>query len=429
MDDARRVRIAVGVLVLAVALRLVLLVVPGYPPDLRMYQCWALRAGTEGVAHIYDYEGPSATTGGRYGYYDYPPLYAYALAPAGALDAHFHPEDVSPSFAGRPALETAVKIPPLLADLALAALLFWCVERFALGTRSAWIVASLYFAHPAVLVDSGRWGQPDGIHTALVLLALAFVLSGRTTLGWISMALACLMKPLAVPFLPLIALATLARASLRAMVFGGMAVIGTVLLVFLPFLLDGHFRSIVFRIVSDTDNMAFTTANAHNLWWLTSARWHPSDQPVVGSVTATDVGLVVFGLVYAMTAGVLWTRRRRDDVWFEGLFVVALVFFFASTHLHENHLFAAIPFALLCARDRLGTLLAVGVGFVAFMNMMLHDPLGGDVLDHFGLTAVTHVGPQAWEIKSALVTIGGWNAALCGALCIAAVGKLARGDR
>src|SRR5436190_1038635 len=85
--------------------------------------------------------------------------------------------------------------------------------RFALG--SPWVVASLYLVQPAVFVDSGRWGQPDAIHTFLVLLALAFVLRGRTAFGWIPMTLACLMKPLALPFVPLLALATLRRATIR----------------------------------------------------------------------------------------------------------------------------------------------------------------------------------------------------------------------
>jgi 4-amino-4-deoxy-L-arabinose transferase-like glycosyltransferase len=351
MDDRRHTRVAVAVLVLALVARVVLLAVPGYPADVRAFESWALRAGTEGVAHIYDYDGPSATTGGEYGYYDYPPLYAYVLKPAGVIDAHLHPEHVSPAFTGTPAMEAAVKIPPLLADLALAGLLFWCVDRFALGSR--WIIASLYLAQPAVLVDSGRWGQPDAIHTFLVLVALTLVLSGRAASGWIAMTLACLMKPLALPFVPLLALATLARAKLRATVWSGIAVIGTVLTVFLPFLLEHHFRSILRRIVSDGDIMPFTTANAHNLWWL-AARWQPSEQPVLGALTATQVGLLLFGIVYAVTARVLWASRGRDDVWFEGLFVVALAFFFFSTHLHENHLFAAVPFALLCARDRGG---------------------------------------------------------------------------
>ena len=428
MNDRRRIRVAVAVLVVAVALRVVLLVVPGYPADLRAFQCWAIRAGTEGIAHIYDYKGPSATTGGEYGYYDYPPLYAYVLAPAGALDAHFRPEDVSPSFTGAPALEAAVKVPPLLADLALAGLLFWCVDRFALGRRSAWIVASVYMVQPAVFIDSGRWGQPDAIHSVLVLLALAFVLSGRAPSGWIAMTLACLMKPLALPFVPLLALATLRRVTIRATVLSAIAVIGTVLVVFLPFLLERHFRSIVLRIVADTDIMPFTTLNAHNLWWIT-ARWQPSDQPIVGPVTATELGLLLFGIAYALTAYVLWSRRERDDVWFEGLFVVALVFFFVSTHLHENHLFAAIPFALLCARDRVRALLAAGVGFVAFMNMMLHDPWGDAFLDRLGLTSITHVGDQAWPLHTAAATIGCGNALLCGALCVAAVVTLVRDDR
>jgi len=428
MDDRRPIRLAVGVLILSVVLRVGWLFVHGYPADIRMYESWALRAGTEGVAHIYDYKGPSATTGGEYGYYDYPPLYAYVLAPIGALDAHFRPWDVSPGFTGTHAMEAAVKIPPLLADLALAGLLFWCVGRFALGKRSAWIVAALYLANPAVFFDSSHWGQPDAIHTFLVLLALVLVLSGRTAAGWIAMTLACFMKPLAVPFVPLLALATLARATPRAMVRSGIAVVGTALVLFLPFLLERHFRSIVFRIVADTDIEAHTTLNAHNLWWLV-ARWQPSDVPIVGSVTATQIGLVLFGIAYALTAAVVWTRRERDDVWFEGLFVVALAFFFVSTHLHENHLYAAIPFALLCARDRVRTLLAMGVGFVAFLNMVLYDPWGEALLDRLGLSSITHVGAQGWEIHTATIPIGCGNALLCGALCVVAVATLLRDNR
>jgi len=335
---------------------------------------------------------------------------------------------VSPAFTGTPAMEAAVKIPPLLADLALAGLLFWCVGRFALGPRSPWIVATLFLANPAVFVDSSHWGQPDAIHAFLVLLAVVFVLCGRTSAGWIAMTLACFMKPLALPFVPLLALATLARATPRATVRSALAVIGTALVLFLPFLLERHFRSIVFRIVADTDIEAHTTLNAHNLWWLV-ARWQPSDVLIVGSVTATQIGLVLFGIAYALTAAVVWTRRERDDVWFEGLFVVALVFFFVSTHLHENHLYAAIPFALLCARDRVRTLLAMGVGFVALLNMVLYDPWGEALLDRLGLSSITHVGAQGWEIHTATIAIGCGNALLCGALCVVAVAKLLRDNR
>ena len=428
MDDRRRKRVAVAVLALAVALRVVLLIVPGYPPDLRAYECWALRAGTEGVAHIYDYKGPSATTGGEYGYYDYPPLYAYVLAPAGAIDAHFRPEDVSPGFhgdvraRGRGEGPAASRGPRTCRHCSSGVS---TASRWA--TRSPWIVATLYLAQPAVFVDSGRWGQPDAIHTFLVLLALAFVLSGRAAVRMDRDDARVPHEAARAAVRPAPCARDAGAGDLRATVSSGMAVIGTVLVVFLPFLLDDHFRSIVRRIVADTDIVPYTTLNAHNLWWLV-ARWQPSDGPSwVPSRRRSWAPLV--GIAYALTARVVWTRRERDDVWFEGLFVVALVFFFVSTHLHENHLFAAIPFALLCARGRVRTLLAAGVGVVAFTNLMLHDPWGDALVDHLGLVSVTHVGDQPWPLHTAAATIGCWNALLCGALCVAALSKLRRDDR
>ncbi|NIR60752.1 MAG: hypothetical protein GWO02_15215 [Gammaproteobacteria bacterium] len=53
---------------------------------------------------------------------------------------------------------------------------------------------------------------------------------------------------------------------------------------------------------------------------------------------------------------------------------VTMSFFLLSTHMHENHMFLAIPLLLAVAgRHPLLLRLAVGASVAVFVNMVLHD--------------------------------------------------------
>ncbi len=445
-----------------VLVRFWLMALPGYPPDLNTYKSWSLRAGLAGVETIYD---PGSS-------FDYPPLYGYLLAPAGkAFSWVYSPEDLRrpepragesrageasiPAPTANPVYEQAstllsvlVKVPPLLFDLALAALLGYLILRYraweAVGSWRGWKPALLYLAQPAVLFVSAYWGQPDAVETFFILLALLLILMRRPELGWVAAALGLLMKPLAAPFFPLLALATLLRSGWRRVITGGLAGIATMLAGFLPFFLTGRTRMVIEKFISDIEAMPYTTVNGHNLWWLL-LRWHPANEPLVGPLTAKQLALGAFGLVYLFILWWVWKREtaamqagpaerasaaypaqpgRRsqkqapsrdnpsrhlprpsippgvprgvprgvppsapswrfsgDAHWYIAALAVALSFFALSTHMHENHLFPAIAFVLILAGSgRHWQLFAVLVGVAVFVNCATHDLVVGDLL-------------------------------------------------
>ena len=345
-------------------------------------------AGLQGVETVYD-QGST---------YDYPPLYAYMLAPVGRFYAAIAPQAVESFPATRiygdsPTFSLLIKLPPLLADILIAFLLGTLAYRFGLWPRGSWrgwLPALLYLALPPVLCDSGYWGQPDAVHTLSLLLAMTLILVGKPELGWIAAALACLMKPLAVPYLPLLALATLIVSGWRRLLTGGLAALVTVVLGFLPFIITGRGPFVVHRLLYDLHLMPYTTVNGHNLWWLI-APWQRTTTPMLGPITSTQIGLVLFGLAYLAILWRLWVAAtpagaRRPAFgggpaplstqghWLLAMVLVGYSFFAFSTHMHENHLFAVLPFLLLLAgRNRRWLLIALLAALSIFINMALHD--------------------------------------------------------
>jgi hypothetical protein len=374
---------------------------PGYPHDLGAYKRWALTAGLKGVPTVYD---DPATT------YDYPPLYAYLLAPFGRFYATVAPSatrdfTTTRVFGDSAFLSLLVKIPPLAFDVLIAFLLGTLAWRFGMWPRRSgrgWWPALLYLLLPPVLFNSGYWGQPDSVHTFSILLALTLILVGKPQWGWVSAALGCLMKPLALPFLPLLALATLVRGGWRGVALGAGGALGTTLLVFLPFLLTGRGALALNHSFHDVGLMAFTSSNAHNLWWLIGP-WQPSERPWLGPITPTMLGLGLFGIVYLVVLWRIWQieRARADGRlpigcgveplsgqhhWYLGAAAIAFSFFVFSTHLHENHLFTALPFLLLLAgMERRWLWLALAVALSVGVNMAIHDwTLAQDVWSKVG---------------------------------------------
>jgi len=388
-------------LILLLLLRWWLGTLPGYPHDLGAYKRWALTAGLQGVPAVYD---QARTT------YDYPPLYAYLLAPFGRAYATIAPAatrefPTTGQFGDSAFFSLLVKLPPLAFDILLAFLLGTLAGRFGMWpgrSGRGWWPALLYLLLPAVLFDSGYWGQPDAVHTFSILLALTLILVGKPHWGWVSAALGCLMKPLAIPFLPLLALATLVRSGWRGILAGAASALGTALLVYLPFLLTGRGAIALQRLFQDIGAMPFTSSNAHNLWWLLGP-WKPANASWLGPLTPDAIGLGLFAIVYAVLLWRLWGLERArfagrtpiargaeplstQQAWYWGAAAVGFSFFIFSTHMHENHLFGALPFLLLLAGGgRRGLALALAVSGVVVVNMAIHDwTLAQDVWSKIG---------------------------------------------
>jgi len=369
--------LAVGYLIL----RVVLLLNPGHTFDLDLYREWLLKVGQFGVAQVY-----------RASNMDYPPLYAYILEPFAwmyRVISGFGP-------AGLVTLTALVKLPPTLFDLGIGAVL-WRYARLnghLVGASS--LVVAAYLLNPAVLFDVAYWGQPDSIHSFLVLVSFVTVgigvkfwfpftssriarRSSAICLGWSLMMLGALMKPLALPYFPLLLFITVLLTGIRGAIIGMTAAVVTGFTVFLPFLLTGQGAEVFERVFADMGAMPFTSANAHNLWWAVGA-WNDSEVPLIGPLTATQIGIGLFGI---SCLALCWAAYRQHKMQSGALLpsqilaVAAMVgfsFFIFSTHLHENHLFAVVALlSPLVLEQRVWRSLFTLVSLAVFINCRLHD--------------------------------------------------------
>lgn len=390
-------RSLVVALILYLALRLWLATTPGYAPDLGQFKLWALQSQQDGLASLY--------AGGAdhdFSRFDYPPFYAYVLRAIGWVYSFVEPDALRRQ-ADSTLLTVLVKLPALIGDLAVALLFAAIARRAARRSASganapasgAAMVAAAWLLNPAVLLDCGHWGQPDSIHSGFVLAAFA-TLAGAigpprgsrqsVVLAWVLLALAALMKPLGAPFFPLLLAASLLVGGVAATLVGGVAALATAALLFAPFVAEWGVADVAQRILGDVTIMSYTSVNAHNLWWL-AGPWRDSDAAGFWSLTATQVGIALF-LAMSATLIVLLVRRhrqRRAGVHAAQLLalgaLLATAFFLLSTHMHENHLFGALPLLLGAVAAapagngarRTAWILFASVAFGVAWNIAAHD--------------------------------------------------------
>jgi hypothetical protein len=362
-------------------LRWLLLVNPGHTFDLDLYKEWLSKATQFGIPQIY-----------RTSRMDYPPLYAYILLPFG----WFYAGLVKCGMGGPVTLTAMVKLPPLLFDLGIGWLLWRCMALEGKPIMARAIAAAAYLFNPAVLFLTAYWGGPDSIHSFFILasfMTMAYGLrifsraqadnSGRSTIeiatAWSLLVLAALMKPLGLPYFPLLLVFSLMFCGFRGTAVGMVAAVVVGLLIFSPFLAGGDAVEVFNRVLSDIGAMPFTSSNAHNFWWLIGA-WYYSEAPWIGPLTPTHLGLILFVLSYAALCWKAYRQYKFQDRTLSPaqiLAVAAMVsfsFFIFSTHLHEHHLFATVPLlASFALRDRVWRNVFACVSLGVFINCWLHD--------------------------------------------------------
>jgi hypothetical protein len=391
-------RIALAGLLAYIFLRWIFLALPGYPDDILAYKRWAMHGAMTGISQIY-----------RTSDIDYPPVYAYILTPLAQFYRLVSPDNFRE---GRDStlLTVLIKLPPLIFDLAIAGLAFWWLRRRRrlrapgapahTGEAAGWspwwlIVPAAYLLNPATLFNCAWWGEPDAVHTFFVLAAFLSVADlthrkapgrkpasggiGQAWPAWVLLTLATLMKPLGAPFFPLLLLLSLLLHGLGATAVGMAFSLVTAGLVFSPFLATGQGAEVFRRVLGDVGAMAYTSSNAHNLWWLLGS-WKPAEQPWLGPVTPTQFGLALFGLVYLGLLLKAYRLHRAQPAGLAPAQVLALAlgvgfaFFMLSTHMHENHMFVVLPLGLLLlpqGRFWRGFFIAASAG--VFFNLLLHD--------------------------------------------------------
>jgi len=385
----------------------------GFATDLGSFDDWAATLARVGPGGFYASSGAN-----------YPPGYMYVLWLVGELGTLLGPVlHISTS----DAILLLIRIPPILADLGIAVLLYRAGSRW-FGGRAGVIAAALYLFIPVSWYDSALWGQVDAVGALLMLAALLVLADGWSEPAMILAVLGVLVKPqdaiCLVVVLPVLVRRHLLRVGsgpvpslgrrlsalderlggrltdqgplrLGMAVFLG-AIVGIVPLLpfdiatFAPASLAGlpiigQVAGLIGLFQSVTGQYAVLTANAFNAWALVGSQplisiaggtgsWTSDSIVIFAGVTAVQVGALLLAAVCLVVAGGLLLRDDRRTVVL-AFAVVAFAFYAVPTRVHERYLFPFFPAAALLAAPYLGRALAYcWVGLLNTVN--LHAVLG-----------------------------------------------------
>lgn len=362
----------------------------GFKSDLNTYTSWALTLAEHGPGGFY----------ANAGFSDYPPGYLYLLWPIGLLSKLLAPGDPASVAMG------LIKLPPILIDLAVGALLYFLVSGWARPGRRAeglgLAAAALYVFNPVTWYDSALWGQTDAIGALVLLLGVAALIRGNSEGAAGLAVLAGLVKPqYGLVLAPLVIVILLKRhltgtnprnepwgpQRLRAWLAReqGPVRIGTSFLtgvvaffiVALPFGMGPY--EYLALVASTAGQYKYLTVNAYNAWALigvgktpslaSSGLWSDDTAKLLGPLSGFAIGtaLLIVGFLIGIARG-LWRDDRRS-ILVLAVFLSA-AFFILPTRVHERYLFPVFAFLpILAVGNRRWTVALVLFAIGSFINL------------------------------------------------------------
>lgn len=399
------------VLALGLALRVIiayLLPGSGFDTDLSSFRAWAANLFDEGLYGFYEREF----------FHDYTPGYLYILWLVGAVGSVFG------------SVGDLIKIPPILADLGIAWLVWSMVRELGGRDRVALLAAAVVVLNPIFWFDSVVWGQVDSFGVLFLLLALRELWRDHPERAAILTVVAALIKPQLGILVPLVAVVTIRRAlwpidsgaasgGVRAgagwldrirgweartgspwrILTTGAAGYLTAVLLCLPFGLsvlvpqaDAPFFSsgLIEQIVLAGGGYPYLTVNAYNAWalvpgdlghslansglWMCDSLAVEASRCTSGTTTFGPIPAVAVGaaLLIATIVGVLVVAARRPDrlTLLVALSVLAIAFFAAPTRVHERYGFPFFALgAILFAVSLRWRVAYVVMSVATFLNM------------------------------------------------------------
>ncbi|HYN68840.1 MAG TPA: hypothetical protein VEX41_01360 [Candidatus Eisenbacteria bacterium] len=370
LGDAIRALLVIMVLGLALRLTVVFLL-PGSGNywDINLFRAWADNLAGVGLYGFY----------GRDFFHAYPPpadegplgqaAYMYVLYLVGVVGnlVGSGPGDL-------------IKIPPIVADIGLAWVIWSMVRELGGGDRAALLGAGIAVANPISWFDSAVWGQVDSVGVLVMLLALRELWRDRPERSAALTVLAVLMKPQLAILVPVVAVVTIRRAFWPAGGYGdedppdrrsmtsferrvtgpvriattALAGLVTAVIVALPFGLS--VQDLIAQVIRLGGAFAYLSLNAYNPWALVSLNGSGMaangnlirDNWNVGPLPAVMVGAGLFVIVAAVVA-LRIARRPERRTMLVGMVVLCLAFYLLPTRVHERYLYPLVAFGTILA--------------------------------------------------------------------------------
>jgi hypothetical protein len=396
------VKLFAAALMAGALVRIAALPMPG-TQDVAIFRGWSYTTAVHGPARVYawaaaPHDRSLRTNEGFSAEGDYPPLTMYALGAVGRI----YGDVTGDAYQNSVALTAAVKLLPLLAEAALALVVFLFVRR-EIGVAPARFAVLLLWLNPAAVLATSVLGYMDAMFVLPAVAAIATAAAGHSVAAASLGVASALIKPQGIVLLPVVALAIrntevgqrwfhTRRAAVGALV--------TAVIVLWPLATAGAIPNVILAVGSNMLG-GDMLSNACNLWWaighviavaranvnigewlMTPATVVPLSELMDFESAATRIAVRLLGSApaFAAAAWALWTARRGTDIWLyagSAAFIVH-AYVVLTPQVHENHLLAAIPFLVLAAAGRPRfTPLAIVVSALAALNLNLLYGLGG----------------------------------------------------
>jgi hypothetical protein len=383
-DRLKRHRGLLVVVAAGIAVRLALLPTVGVRDDMDLFAGWihGLAVGRLGEAYRMDLT--------------FPPVMAYILWLVSLIQPAFQ----TATDAADAAVRVAIKAPASLADLGLAAGVWWYLRN-----KPGWatVGAAAILLHPAVVDVSAWWGQSESIYVFAGLAAFLLAAAGHPRMAAVALALALMTKPQALPFAFPFAAWYIGRYGWRETAVCGAIGAAAIGVVWLPFLADGGVGRFLSALAQHQDaEFAVLSLRAWNPWWVLQSGAGGdflSDRgALLGPLSPRTIGLVLFGF---LEAGIFIAVLRRPDsrTLAVGLAASVMAAFITLTTMHERYAYGAIVFLALLLPERGPRWLwaALSVAFTANLLAAIPPPplvgvipIGGPV-GLFGSVAMVSV--------------------------------------
>ncbi|MEW5990073.1 MAG: phospholipid carrier-dependent glycosyltransferase [Chloroflexota bacterium] len=402
----------------------------GFENDLNAFRYWANNLFREGLYGFYQ----------RDFLHDYTPGYLYVLWAVGAVGSVFG------------GIGDLIKVPPMLADLALAYLVWSMALELGAGRRAARLGAVIVAVNPITWLDSVIWGQVDSVGVVFLLLGLRELWRDRPERAAVLTVVGAMIKPQLGILVPIVAAVTIRRAlwpkgghgdedppgrrrtttdwewrtsgPIRIVTTGLAGLLPAVLLS-LPFGLSLPW-GLVEQIFKTAGGYPYLSVNAWNPWALATLdgsgvaanhAWvcdlvdtglaEVERCPTAFSIGAIPAVVVGTALTIALFVAVSIVVARRPDrrTILVGLTVLALAFFVVPTRVHERYLFPLVALGAILAAVSLRWLVVYLASSLATLantyyvlttlypnNPQIDDWLGiGPWLGSWGVIAVASV--------------------------------------
>jgi Gpi18-like mannosyltransferase len=362
LDRTHTQKLEIGFAVLllsAFLLRLFLApVIEGYPYDMGCFKTWSFLAADKGLPDFYaDLKMAN-----------YPPGYIYILYLIGLVRRLWALPTNATAFI------ILLKLPSLLTDMIAAWLIYRVGRIYTKSVGAAAVLALLYAFNPVVIHNSTFFGQVDSFFTLFLLLCLLFIERRKLTPAAIFYALAVLIKPQALIFAPLGLFALIEVKNWRTILTSLLAMLGTFLLLIIPFSLKQTDPFWIIKIYQGTlGTYEFSTLNAFNLYALLGANLAPLSVKFL-FLSIRDWSTVFLVLILACSTFIYIRnfRKQKNGTWpfFLALFLIT-AFFMLVHNMHERYLYPAIALSLLCyivINDRRFLFIFLGLTITNFFN-------------------------------------------------------------